>query len=165
MNKHKLTNKEILHIVIISIIYVTWIVSIHVLMAISENKDNYIIYTNLVGSAMALFFTIMLHYPLIPIFSRYINARTENDAVKIRRNYAIKALYTLVIGFFACAFMLFLDVRNFEKYPLASSWGLLGFTATVMMTTFAIFTIQYWKKMKILMYVDKLQHKNADIES
>ena len=164
MNKYKFTNKEILNIVFISIIYITWIVGIHVLMSISEHKDDYIIYTNLVGSAIALFYTIFLHYPLIPLFSRYLNARTEKEAVEIRRNYAIKVLYTVVIGFFTCSFFMFLRFDNGELHPVANAFGLVEFAASIMMATYSIFTLQYWRKMKVLQYVDKLQHKNADIE-
>ena len=164
MNKYKFTNKEIINIVIISIIYVTWIVGIHLLLSISEHKDDYIIYTNLVGSAIALFYTIFLHYPLMPIFSKYLNARTEKEAVEIRRNYAIKVLYTVVIGFFACSFFMFLRMDDGEAHPVAHALGLIELVASIMMATYSIFTLQYWKKMKVLEYVDKLQHKNADIE-
>ena len=144
--------------------YVTWIVGIHVLMSISEHKDDYIVYTNLVGSAIALFYTIFLNYPLIPLFSRFINARTEKEAVEIRRSYAIKVLYTVVVGFFVCSFLMFLRVDSSEAHPAASALGLIELAASIMMATYAIFTLQYWKKMKVLEYVDKLQHKNADIE-
>ena len=164
MNKHKLTKSHIFNIVILAVLYVTWIVSIHVMMQISGNDDMHIIYTNLLGSFLALIFTIILHYPLIPWFSKYINQRTENEAVAIRRNYAIKALYTIIIGFFVCAFLMFLEFDNFDKHPLAHSWGVSVFCASLMVGTFTIFTLQYFKKMKILLYVDKLQHKNADIE-
>jgi len=164
MNKYKFTNKEIINIALISIIYVTWIVGIHVVMQISEHSDNYIIYTNLVGSAIALFYTIFLHYPIMPIFSRYLNARTEKEAVEIRRDYAIKVLYTVVIGFFVCSFLMFLRYDNNEAHPVAYAFGLIEFAASMMMATFSIFTLQYWRKMKVLQYVDKLQHKNADIE-
>ena len=164
MNKYKFTNKEILHIAFISIIYVTWIVGIHVLMSISQNNDNNIIYTNLVGSVMALCFTIFLHYPLLPIYSKFINARTEKEAVAIRRSYAIKALYTIVIGFFVCSFIMFLRLDLSERNQLASAIGTIELGASLMMGTFAFYTLQYWKRMKVLEYVDKLQHKNADIE-
>ena len=164
MSKHKLTNSQILHVVLITILYVTWIVSIHVVMQISGNDDKHIIYTNLVGSAIALFYAIMLHYPLIPLFSKYINQRTENEAVAIRRAYSIKVLYTVIIGFFLCAFALFLKLDDFQENIVAASWGVVTLIAGLMVTTFTIFTLQYWKKMKVLLYVDKLQHKNADIE-
>ena len=164
MNKHKLTKSNILNIVIITVLYVTWIVGIHVMIQMSGNEDKHIVYTNLLGSFIALIYAIFLHYPLIPLFSKYINQRTENEAVAIRRNYAIKALYTIVIGFFACAFTMFLGYDKFDEHPLAQSWGIVTICASVMMATFSIFTLQYFKKMKILMYVDKLQHKNADIE-
>ncbi len=164
MKKHKLTNSDILNVVIITVLYVTWIVGMHVLISISGNEDKHIIYTNLLGSFLALIFAIILHYPLIPWFSKYINQRTENEAVRIRRNYAIKALYTIIIGFFACAFTTFLQYNDFTQHPLAYSWGIVYLCAGLMMIMFAIFTLQYFKKMKILLYVDKLQHKNADIE-
>ena len=164
MNKHKLTKSNILHIVILTILYVTWIVGIHVLIQISGNQDKYIIYTNLLGSAIALIYTIILHYPLIPWFSKYINSRTENEAVEIRRDYAIKCLYTIIIGFFGCAFTIFLHYDEFEPHPLAYSIGIVPVVAGIMMAAYSIFTMQYFKRMKILLYVDKLQHKNADIE-
>ena len=165
MNKHKFTNSQILNMIIISILYVTWIVGIHVVLSISNVEDNHIIYTNIVGSLLALVFTVIMHYPLIPMFSRHINARIESEAVKIRRSYAIKALYTIIIGFFFCAFFLFLKLDDLDEHPLAASWGLVETAAALMLGSFAIITIQCWKKMKILVYVDKLQHKNADIES
>ena len=164
MNKHKLTKSNIINVVIITILYVTWIVGIHVLIQISENQDKYIIYTNLLGSFIALIYTIMLHYPLIPWFSKYINSRTENEAVEIRRNYAIKCLYTIIIGFFACAFTIFLQYDVFDAHPLGYSIGVVPVCAGIMMGAYSIFTMQYFKKMKILLYIDKLQHKNADIE-
>jgi len=164
MNKYKLTNKEKLHSVILAIIYVTWIVGIHVIMSMSEHQDNYIIYTNLVGSVIALIYAVILNYPLIPLFSRNLNARTEKEAVKTRRGYAIKILYTIIIGFFVCVFLLFLQLDNAENYPYAKGWGVLETAAGVMICVYTIFTIQHLEKMKTLMFVDKLQHKNADIE-
>ena len=165
MNKYKLTNNQKLHIIILTVLYATWIIGIHVLMAIANNQDEFITYTNLVGSFLALLYTIFLHYPLIPFMSKYINARTEKEAVKIRREYAIQALYCIILGFFACAFSLFLKVDIFEEHPFATSFGVIFIVASCMMTPYSIFTVKYWEKMKILMYVDKLQHKNADIEN
>ena len=165
MNKYKLTNKQILHVIIITILYATWIIGIHVVQSIAKVEDNHIMYTNILGSALALVFTVILHYPLIPVFSRYINARIEQQAVEIRRSYAIKALYTVVIGFFFCSFFLFLKLDNFDEHPIAQSWGMVETAAALMLASFSIFTIQCWKRMKILIYVDKLQHRNADIES
>jgi len=164
MNKYKFNSKEFINIIIISILYVTWIIGLNVIMGISGYHDNYITYSNICGSVIALIYTIILHYPLIPIFSKYINARTEAQAVAIRRDYAIKALYTVIIGFFVATFLMFLRMENYEEHLVAASWGLIETVAAIMMGTFSVFTIQYWKKMKILVYVDKLQHKNADIE-
>ena len=164
MNKHKLTKKEILHVVILSIIYATWIISIHVVMSISGYQDDHIMYANIVGSILALIYVIFLNYPLIPIISRYINARTENEAVKIRHEYAIRALYCIILGFFLCTFLMFLKLDNFEEHPLAQSWHVVGIGTALMIIPYAIFSIKYVEKMRILVYVDKLQHKNADIE-
>ena len=164
MNKYKFTNKEILHISIITVIYVTWIISMHVLMAMTGEQDSHIIYTDILGSALALIYTIFLHYPLMPFMSKYINARTEAEAVKIRREYAIRALYCIVLGFFVLAFFLFLKLDNFHEHPVAQSVGVMFFPFAIAAGSFAVFTIKYSKKMRILMYVDKLQHKNADIE-
>ena len=164
MNKYKFNNKQIINVIIISILYVTWIIGLNVVMGISGHRDNYIMYSNICGSVIALIYTIILHYPLIPIFSKYINARTEAQVVAIRRDYAIKALYTVIIGFFVATFLIFLKMDDRSEHLIAASWGLVETVAALMMGTFSIFTIQYWKKMKILVYVDKLQHKNADIE-
>ena len=163
MKKFKFTKNQLINIFILAIIYITWIISIHVVMQIADRQDNYIIYTNLVGSVIAFAYTILLHYPLIPLFSKYINARTENEAVALRRSYAIKVLYTIIIGFFCMAFIMFLELDT-EKHILAYSWGLIRLAAGVVMATFAIFTLQHMRRMRVLMYVDKLQHKNADIE-
>ena len=164
MNKYRFTNKEILHTVIISVLYVTWIVSMHVLVTISGHSDKYITYTNLTGSVIALIYTIFLHYPLIPIFSKYINQRTEKEAVELRRSYCIKVLYTIILGFFGASFLTFLQMDKYDVHLMAQSWGVLGIEAATMMTLYCVFTIRYAQKMKTLLYVDKLQHKNADIE-
>ena len=164
MSKHKLTTKQIINVVIISILYVTWIVGIHVLMQISGNEDRHIIYSNLLGSFLALIFAIMLHYPLIPLFSKYVNARTENEVVALRRSYAIKVLYTIIIGFFISVFLMFLGYDNKEEYPFVAAINLVVTAAGIMTIVFTVLTLQYMKRMKTILYVDKLQHKNADIE-
>ncbi len=159
MSKHKFTTKQIINIVIITILYVTWIVGIHVLMQISGNDDRLIVYTNLVGSFLALIFTITLHYPLIPMFSKKVNQRTENEVVALRRSYAIQVLYTIIIGFFISVFLIFIGSEDEERtiYFVAT-------VASLAFVVFAIFTFVHMNKIKTVLYVDKQQHRNADIE-
>ena len=63
-------------------------------MQISGTDDRNIVYINLLGSFLAVIFTVILHYPLIPVFSKNVNARIENEVVNVRRSYAIKVLST-----------------------------------------------------------------------
>ena len=128
-------------------------------MQISGNDDRFIIYFNLLGSFLALIFTIALHYPLIPMFSKNINQRTENEVVALRRSYAIQVLYTIIIGFFITVFIMFLGNEDKERtiYFVATS-------ASLMVVVFALFTFVHMKKMHTVLYVDKQQHRNADIE-
>ena len=160
MSKHKLNTKQIINIVIITILYVTWIVGIHVLMQISGTDDRNIVYINLLGSFLAVIFTVILHYPLIPVFSKNVNARIENEVVNVRRSYAIKVLYTLIIGFFLSVFFLFLEYDNSEEPSLVAAI----IAASLMVCILIVLTLQHIKIMNTILNVDKLQHRNADIE-
>ena len=160
MSKHKLNTKQIINIVIITILYVTWIVGIHVLMQISGTDDRNIVYINLLGSFLAVIFTVILHYPLIPVFSKKVNARIENEVVNVRRSYAIKVLYTLIIGFFLSVFFLFLEYDNSPEPSLVATIV----AASLMVCILIVLTLQHIKRMNTILNVDKLQHRNADIE-
>ena len=160
MSKHKLTTNQMINIVIITILYVTWIVGIHVLMQISGIDDRNIVYINLLGSFLAAIFTVTLHYPLIPVFSKNVNARIENEVVNVRRSYAIKVLYTLIIGFFLSVFFLFLEYDNSPEPSLVATIV----AASLMVAVLIVLTLLHIKRMNTILNVDKLQHRNADIE-
>ena len=118
-------------------------------MQISEIDDRNIVYINLLGSFLAAIFTVILHYPLIPVFSKNVNARIENEVVNLRRSYAIKVLYTL-----------FLEYDNSEDPSLVATIV----AASLMVVVLIVLTLQHIKRMNTILNVDKLQHRNADIE-
>ena len=129
-------------------------------MQISGTDDRNIVYINLLGSFLAVIFTVILHYPLIPVFSKKVNARIENEVVNVRRSYAIKVLYTLIIGFFLSVFFLFLEYDNSEEPSLVATIV----AASLMVVVLIVLTLLHIKRINTILNVDKLQHRNADIE-
>ncbi len=163
MKKIKQKRSKLVQSIIFLILYLTWIISVGVISAIGENKDEHIVYTSIVGTVFALVYAIVYHFPLIPFFSKKVNARVKTQIVDIRENYAVKALYTIILGFFAMSICLVADLNDPALNPVTEGWGLLEFFAGVTMSLYCVFSIDFIIKSRSIYYMDKLQHINDDI--
>lgn len=170
MKKVNLEKKYIYNIVILGVLYLSWIISTFIIRKVNGFEDpknffyNYYGMTVVLGSLLALIYTILLHYPLLSIMSKNVNSRVENEVVALRRDYSIKCLYTIIVGFYLMSICVIAKSENIASVT-ALGFGLLELFAGLTMFLYSAFTIEYSIKYRNLLFVDKKQHQNADVES